>query len=128
MYPRDTKESLISFITGYAGTDKTGEVVGFGIVLAFVYTADGSTKIAISKTPTNASQWVEVEFDAWYDITIIIADRYYVFVGDTCIGSVTRANYADPSYGGGATIRIGENGKSEAFIDDIAIYDLKPTR
>ena len=121
----ETKESLISFVTGYAGTEKTGEAVGWGIVLAFVYTTDGSTKIAISKTPTDASQWVEVEFDAWYDITIIIADKYYVFVGDTCIGSANRANYADPNYGGGATLRIGENGKSEAFIDDIAIFDIE---
>ena len=123
----ETKESLISFINGFAGMDKVGQSTPWGICLAFIYDAnDGSTKVALSKSP-QPGQWVPVTFDAWVDLTIIgcgETDRYYVFIGDTLLGSVARPDYTNEVYGGGATIRIGENGKSEMFIDDLFVFDM----
>ena len=127
----ETKESLISFINGYAGMDKVGQSTPWGICLAFIYDAnDGSTKVALSKSP-QAGQWVPVTFDTWVDLTIIgcsASGRYYVFIGDTAIGSVARPDYKTDAYGGGATLRIGENGKSEMFIDDLFVFEGAPAK
>lgn len=122
----EKKESLISFINGYAGDDKIGAGVSWGISLAFVHEASGVNKLASNKTPKDG-EWVEIEFNRWYDITIIgdaVTGKYYVFVDDTFIGDETRAAYDHENYGGAATLRIGEYGTSEAFIDDIAIYEI----
>ena len=124
---KETKESLISFINGYAGNEKVGQATPWGICLAFIYDANnGTTKISISKTPTE-NDWVAVNLEEWYDITILgcsETDKYYVFVGDTLLGSVTRPDYTNEIYGGGATLRIGENGSSEMFIDDLFVFEM----
>ena len=117
-------ESLISFIYGRSGNDSVGQKVEWGRQVAFIY--DGTTKVALTKSPA-AGQWATITFDEWVDLTIIgcaDSDKYYVFIGDTLLGSVTRYDYTDEAFGGGATLRIGEDGKSEMFMDDLFIYDM----
>ena len=120
----ETKESLINFINGYSDMNQVGEKVEWNWCLAFIY--DGTTKVALTKTPS-AGQSVAVTFDEWMDLTIIgcaDSDKYYVFINDTLLGSVARFDDTAAVFGGGATLRIGESGNSEMFMDDLFIYDI----
>ena len=126
-YQSEKKESLISFTNGMSGTaNKVGQSNPWGVCLAVISSTDGTTKLSLSKT-LKEGEWMTVNFDEWYDITIIgcgATDRYYVFVGDTLLGDVSRPDYASEIYGGGATLRIGEYGNGESFMDDIAVFEI----
>lgn len=123
-------ESLISFLNGYKGDEKVGQSVGWGITLAFIHNAtDGSNWLASRKNPADSSEYIVIEFNKWYDVTILAcgdSGLYYTFVDGILLGTSTRYDYSSELFGGGCTLRIGEYGDSQVLYDDIAMFEIVP--
>ena len=122
----EKKESMISFINGYAGGDKVGTATPWGICLGVICSTDGTTQLSLGKT-LEVGHYVTATPEQWYDVTIIgctATAKYYLFIGDTFLGTVSKPEYDNPLYGGGATLRLGENGDCQAFMDDVTVYSI----